>query len=235
MENLMRKLERIAKTVKYRLERRYRPAIQHKCHVDFVGSDYCGYGICPTALSSEPTVYSFGIGEDVSFDLGMIERYHARVYAFDPTSKSIAWVKAQSLPAGFQWFDYGIGHRDGEATFYPPENTAHVSYSVLQKQEVQGMGVTLPVKRLNTITHTLGHATIDVLKMDIEASEYDVIPDILNSPEIRIKQILVEFHHRFPEVGVEMTQKAIDQLNKHGFRLFWVSANGENYAFIHVS
>lgn len=71
--------------------------------------------------------------------------------------------------------------------------------------------------------------------MDIEASEYDVIPDILNSPEIRIKQILVEFHHRFPEVGVEMTQKAIDQLNKHGFRLFWVSANGENYAFIHVS
>ena len=33
--------------------------------------------------------------------------------------------------------------------------------------------------------------------MDIEGAEYDVIDDILNS-NIRIHQILVELHHRFP-------------------------------------
>ena len=230
----MKELVRLAKLVKYRIEGRYRPAIQHKCLVDYIGTDYGGYGICPTALPSEPIVYSFGIGEDISFDLGLIERYRARVFAFDPTSKAVTWVQAQKLPESFQWFDYGIGHKDEKATFYPPENAAHVSYSTLQKQENPGAGVSLPVKRFKTIAQALGHTTIDVLKLDIEGSEYDVIPDILDSGEIRVNQILIEFHHRFPGVGVEKTQKAIDQLNNHGYQLFWVTANGEVYAFIRV-
>ena len=116
----------------------------------------------------------------------------------------------------------------------PPENPAHVSYSMLQKQVHHGAGVTLLVKRLRTIAQALGHTTIDVLKLDIEGSEYDVIPDVLDSDEIRINQILIEFHHRFPGVGVEKTQQAIAQLNHHGYQLFWVTANGEVYAFIRV-
>jgi len=32
-------------------------------------------------------VYSLGIGEDISFDLALIEKYGARVHAFDPTPK----------------------------------------------------------------------------------------------------------------------------------------------------
>ena len=38
---------------------------------------------------------------------------------------------------------------------------------------------------------------IDILKMDIEGAEYDVIDDIINSP-VPIAQVLIEFHHRFP-------------------------------------
>jgi len=38
--------------------------------------------------------------------------------------------------------------------------------------------------------------------MDIEGAEYEVIDDLIASG-IRPKQILVEFHHRFKNVGVK--------------------------------
>jgi len=46
------------------------------------------------------------------------------------------------------------------------------------------------MKTFDDITRELGHNHIDVLKMDIEGSEYDVIGTILASP-VTIDQILV--------------------------------------------
>lgn len=40
----------------------------------------------------------------------------------------------------------------------------------------------------------LSHSVIDILKIDIEGSEYDVIEDLINS-KIRPKELLNEFHH----------------------------------------
>jgi len=47
----------------------------------------------------------------------------------------------------------------------------------------------------------LRHASIDLLKMDIEGAEYDVLADMI-SQRIPVKQLLVEFHHRWPQIGV---------------------------------
>jgi FkbM family methyltransferase len=222
----------LARRIKYRLEGRYRPAIQHRCAVDFIGSDYGGYGVCPTSLPPEPNVYSFGIGQDISFDRGMIQKYNARVFAFDPTAKSHAWLRTQQLPAEFQWFDYGIGVQDGVLTFFPPKNPAFVSHSVIPNPYVQAEGIALPVKRLATIARELGHSRIDILKLDIEEAEYDVIPDVLNTPGVSINQILVEFHHRFTRDGVAKTERTINLLNQYGFQLFWVSLRSDVFSFI---
>ena len=78
---------------------------------------------------------------------------------------------------------------------------------------------------------SLSHNHIDILKMDIEGAEYDVIDDILSS-NIAIKQILVEFHHRFPNVGLKKTKETIKKLNNFGYRIFHISNNGEDYSFI---
>jgi len=88
--------------------------------------------------------------------------------------------------------------------------------------------------RLGTIMRELRHASIDLLKMDIEGAEYDVLADMI-SQRIPVKQLLVEFHHRWPQIGVGRTKQAIQALNAAGYRIFNVSPSGEEYSFLQFS
>jgi hypothetical protein len=60
-----------------------------------------------------------------------------------------------------------------------------------------------------------------------------VTADLLTSG-IAVKQLLIEFHHRWPEVGIEKTRQAIHSLNQAGYRIFNISPNGEEYSFLQV-
>jgi len=44
---------------------------------------------------------------------------------------------------------------------------------------------------------------------------------------------LVEFHHRFPKVGIEDTKEGIDGLTDAGYALMFVSTSGEEFSFIY--
>ena len=67
--------------------------------------------------------------------------------------------------------------------------------------------------------------------MDIEGAEYEVIDDIVHSP-VPIYQVLIEFHHRFEGIGIGRTKEAITKLNGTGYKIFNVSATGEEISFI---
>lgn len=204
------------------------------CTKEYHGTEYGGWNICPNPITKESIIYSFGVGEDVSFDLSIIKKYGVNVYAFDPTPKSIAWVKSQKLPKEFHFFPYGIAHYDGIAKFYPPENSKHVSYTILSRSNTANNNpIEVQVYRLKTILDMVGHKKIDILKMNIEGAEYTVIDDIISS-NIEIYQILVQFHHDFEKIKVTKTKKAIESLNKKGFIVFDVSSNGEEYSFIKI-
>jgi FkbM family methyltransferase len=190
------------------------------------GACWC---VCPDDLSETSVVYSIGVGEEISFDLELMRRFRLEVHAFDPTPRSIGWVHSQSLPEKFVFHPYGVADYDGVCRFLPPKNPAHVSYTILLRQ-TPWPAVEVPVYRLITIMNMLGHTRIDVLKMDVEGAEYGVLADIL-ACGIRPTQMLVEFHHRWPEVGVEKTRAAIGELNRVGYQLFDVSASGEEYSF----
>ena len=87
------------------------------------GSESCGWDVIANGLDRDSVVYSFGVGEDASFDLALIERFGLCVYAFDPTPRSILWVKKQRFPKQFRMQEYGISAFDGTALFAPPENS----------------------------------------------------------------------------------------------------------------
>jgi len=161
----------------------------------------------------------------------LIEKYDFTIHAFDPTPKSIEWVMRQNFPPNFVMHTYGIANFDGNASFYPPENPEHVSHTILDRPETQSRAITVPLKRLSTIMGELGHNHIDVLKMDIEGAEYNVVEDMKQS-DIRPKQILVEFHHRFSNVNARCTKKAYATLKKMGYGLFSVSTKGTDFCFI---
>lgn len=201
----------------------------------YLGSGCGGWSLATRHIPSCPTVYSFGIGEDISFDLAVAEQFGARVFAFDPTPRSIDWLKKQKLPERFWSYRYGLADFDGTIEFHPPEDPACVSHSLLLPpgEEKVHDALALPVKRLSTITQSLGHVNIDILKMDIEGAEYAAIQDLCGTT-IRPTQILVEFHHRFTSVGVEQTQEAIHKLREVGYALFSVSSTNEEFSFLYV-
>ena len=203
-----------------------------KCRKIPLGHDGARWCVCPDGLGPSSIVYSIGVGEEISFDLEVIRRFGACVYAFDPTPRSINWLAKQSLPANFSFHPYGIADFDGHARFLPPVDPAHVSHTLVARQS-PWPAIEVPVRRLSSIMRDLGHDRIDLLKMDIEGAEYAVLKDLLAS-RIPVQQLLVEFHHRWPEIGVERTRQAIRDLNSAGYRIFDVSPSGEEYGFLHV-
>jgi len=202
---------------------------QVRCKRLRLGNEGACWCVCPDTLSASSVVYSFGVGEDISFDLELIRRFQVQLHAFDPTPRSIEWIRRQTLPNEFVFHEYGLADFNGRCTFLPPTNPLHVSHTIVQRKS-PWPAVELPVQRLATIMQSLGHYRIDLLKMDIEGAEYGVLRDVLSSG-MGVEQLLVEFHHRWPEVGVEKTKKAIRELNQAGYRIFHVSPTGEEYSF----
>lgn len=210
---------------------RLKPSLDCRCRTQRLGSDYGGWEVAADHLDNHSVVYSVGIGEDVSFDIELIEHFGMRVFAFDPTPQSIDWIEEQTLPKRFRMHPFGVASFDGNAWFHPPDNPAHVSHTMLRRMTTDRPAVEVPVKRLVTIMQELGHQKIDLLKMDIEGAEYDVLRDMIRS-EIRPHQILVEFHHRFPDVCVKWSRDAIRNLRDIGYRLFYISERSEEFGFL---
>jgi FkbM family methyltransferase len=191
------------------------------------GSGYGSWSVFPNALSASSIIYSFGIGEDATFDREVMDVYQASVFAFDPTPRSIEWVEAQQWPKQFSFYPYGI-----VAQFYPPDKDTNVSYSLLVRNKVVGVPIQVQMLRLESIARMLGHSQIDLLKMDVEGAEYEVIPDILNTRGLEIRQLLVEFHHFFPKISRTATKRTVQQLLSAGYELFDVTPSGYEYSFI---
>lgn len=203
------------------------------CAKERFGSLYGGWEVMTDQLCSETIVYSFGVGEDATFDLSLIERFGLKVQAFDPTPRSAEWVRGRRFPANFIFHEVGLADFDGIVSFYGPENPEHVSHTILEIPSRKAGAIDVPVKRLSTIKKELGHDAIDILKMDIEGAEYSAIDDMKNSG-LRPKQVLVEFHHRFSGVGVDRTKHAVRTLREMGYALFSISESGEEFSFLYI-
>lgn len=204
--------------------------INHKWY----GNTYGGFYVHPNVLNSKSIVYSFGIGEDISFDREMIKMHNCQVFGFDPTPKSIDWIKKEKLPSNLSFLEYGIDSRTDFVNFNLPINQDFVSGSTISHKNVDEKNmISVPMKSFGDITKELGHTHIDVLKMDIEGSEYHVIESILSS-DVKIDQILIELHERFFEDGKLKNKRLLASFAAHGYKIFAVSDSLEEVSFIKV-
>lgn len=196
------------------------------------GNSYGGWHVLTEPLNQSSIVYSFGVGEDLSFDCALADRFGLTVHCFDPTPKSLEWVQNQTLPSTIQFHPYGISAEDGVLQLFPPANPDHVSYKIADESSIKGrQPIEVPVRRLASIMQSLKHRHIDLLKMDIEGSEYHVIDDLVRG--VLPKQLLIEFHHRYRRIGkVRETRRAIKKLRNVGYKLFYVSEHGEEFSFV---
>ena len=202
---------------------------------NWYGNNYGGFYVHPNIINNHSIVYSIGIGEDISFDKAIINAHGCKVFGYDPTPKSIALIEVQSLPYEFIFSPFGLHTKSEEVTFYLPLNEDHVSGSaVVQSNINQKSAVWVKMLTLSDMAKRNGHERIDLLKMDIEGSEYEVLDSILSS-EVFIGQVCIEFHDRFYKGQGLKSKEAIDKLKKAGYLIFGVSNSFEEISLIHSS
>lgn len=187
-------------------------------------------------LAADSVVYSLGVGDDVDFDLGLIRRSGATVYAFDPTPGCGEALAARALPCRFHFHPWGAAGRDGTLTLFPRMrrngSLSDGMYTLIPDQGSENRAIDVPAYTVSSLTRLLGHRCIDLLKIDIEGAEYAVIDSLLMSA-LRPRQILVEFHHRHDGISKESTSAAVADLASAGYRPFYVSNDVREVSFLH--
>jgi FkbM family methyltransferase len=196
---------------------------------EVLGSRHARWFVATGSLSAAPVVFSFGVGRDLSFECALIERFGVMVHAFDPTPLALEWVKSQRLPSRLVLHELGLADRDGTARFIPSRRVGGENFSMIRETGI-GDAIEAPVRRFVTLVTLVGTVP-DLVKIDIEGTEYGVLPDMLSSG-FRPRQLLIEFHHWWREVSPRRTREAIRLLNRHGYLVADVSPKGKEYTFI---
>lgn len=182
-------------------------------------------------LRSSSVIYSFGVGNNVAWELDLIRRFGVTIHAFDPTPECVVWVEQQGLGDSFRFHPVGLAAVNGTARFLRPAKAGRFNYIPDHEglDSAAGCFVECPVRTLGQFREDLGHDRIDVLKMDIEGGEYAVLEDVLaEAPE----QLLIEFHHNLPSIEFARTQAVLADLRATGYRIFDISRRGLEFGFV---
>lgn len=179
------------------------------------GTKAC-FNVVPDLLQRQDGLiaYTFGIGFDFSFERELAEKYHMQVYSFDPSPEVIEDMDKQNLPDSMKYYPYGLSNTDALKTFYLPSSGQ--DYSEFFAPWTSSKKIQMQVYRLQTLMDKLGHNHIDLLKIDIEGSEFMALPEILDSG-IKFDQLCIETHTRIFPNSVEKMRELKELLNSHGY------------------
>jgi FkbM family methyltransferase len=191
-----------------------------------LGTAYGGW-VVPTRLI-EPgwRCYSGGVGEDVSFDLGLIERFGCDVTAFDPTPRAITFAEAVAeREPRFRFVPVGLWSEDTTLRFYRPKDPAHVSHSIVNLQKTHP-AFEAPVRRIDSLMAELGHTSVDLVKIDIEGAEHKVLASMLKAG---IRPTVLCFEVDRP-VSAFRLWRTIRRVKHHDYEL--AAVDGWNFTFV---
>lgn len=174
-----------------------------------IGTDYGGRIVPDGLITSGLTIFSFGVGEDISFEEKCAEM-GAKCVLFDPTPRSIEFMRGKP----FEFYPYGLSNKCDLVRFYYPKDPTHVSCSIGNLQGTQDYFVG-EVIDWDAVLDIYGMP--ELLKLDIEGEEYNVIDDMTFFP----KYLMVEFHGEH-KAYIDRLMLIYDKMYK----------NGNDYLFI---
>lgn len=194
-----------------------------------LGSGYGGW-VLPLQLPATGAVcYSGGVGEDISFDLALIERCGCRVWAFDPTPRSRQFVvdlaRRNVLPEEFEFCATGLWSQRARLRFFAPADPSHVSHSITNLQGTRDY-FEADCRSIGEIARGLHHDSIDLLKLDIEGAEHEVLESMLQDG-ILPRILCVEFDQ---PASVKRVRRTVQSLLGSGYEMVWLE--GWNCTFV---
>lgn len=170
--------------------------------------------------------YCGGVGTDISFDLALSKRYGCEVWAFDPVPAAAKHVAHEARDVdGLHFLPVGLWSSDGTLRLHPPSEPGHVSYSVSPTRE-GGQPLDAPVRSVPSLMAQFGHERLDLLKLDIEGSEWAVVPNLFDSG-VEVDVICVEIHL---QQGLRAARQLLGALAGAGYRTAHVE--GLDFTFV---
>lgn len=216
------------------------------------GTQYGGFYLPDDiSLPESPIIYSFGVGEDITFDVIIANKFKSKVHLFDPTPRAVEHVNVvKKFLSDFDEPKYNKRIGGGDSNYWKiilenktePENLLindyglHITngnvkfYSPNNKDFVShsvvpgvksGSFINVEVKNLKTIMNEKKHDKIDFLKIDVEFLENDVLNNMLDL-KVFPKYVCVDFDSaRSGGKWTEITRNTIKRMNHNGYKLIY--------------
>lgn len=167
--------------------------------IKYLGSPYGGWYFSDRNFTSQIVIVSAGVGEDVSFDIELLNHYNAKVYLIDPTPRAVLYIKkivdnlgshktmSYDEASGIQPIEaYDLSNiklddlifikkalynnSKQEIKFYAPPNKKFVSYSISNFQNSYNKDTQF----INVTTTTLKDIVIENNIKEIEILKLDI-------------------------------------------------------------
>lgn len=189
-----------------------------------LGTDYGGWLIDLDMVPEGSTVISAGVGEDISFDLELINKFSCYIIGIDPTPKSHKFIESQNrlknlelVMNNFNLTKKALTHKNDDLIkLFKNTNLNHVSESELPDHNAVSQFDYHFAETVDLPFLFTKYDNVSIIKMDIEGSEYNVIENLQYIPE-SVKQICIEFHHFCLDKTIEDTKKCIERIQAFGF------------------
>ncbi|XP_046567020.1 probable methyltransferase-like protein 24 isoform X1 [Haliotis rubra] len=169
-----------------------------------------GWNVCedpPYGMKTPCNIYSFGINYDWSFDDAVATASGCHVHSYDP---SMTKVSDHDRRSNIHFHRTGLNSTD--------------------TSNIKGWRMRTFSSIIKENNHT--QAIIDLLKIDIEASEWFAFPEMLQSGSLKnVKQFCFELHIKLgnnPEPDIAKYLKGLELLRDFynaGFRIFHTNKN----------
>ncbi len=180
-----------------------------------IGSTYGAWTIPTGALTKDSVCYLAGLGEDASFDLGLIERFGCTVHAFDPVPEAARYAsKITASESHFHFHPFGLWSSDGTLRFYENAEPGFVSRSATNMHGTGGYSEA-QVRSVGSLMAELGDERVDLLKLSVEGSEYEILGDLL-AKHLPVGVLCVEFAQPAPLTQI---RRQIQALEEGGYQL----------------
>ena len=211
-----------------------------------LGTNYGGWVIPKQIqLTENSLIYSLGVGEDISFDLLIQDKYNSNIVLIDPTKRAKKhyeeiknYYKTQiynfsgdiqkdyednikNLNINFSKITYneiGVWDEKTELKFYKQINKNYVSQSLIKGMFTNEYDI-VKVNTLKKIMEKNNHTKIDLLKMDIEGAEIKVLNNMLDD-NIFPEYLCIEFDLYLKNKDkLGETKKIINRLLSNNYKI----------------
>jgi FkbM family methyltransferase len=163
---------------------------------------------------SRPIVYSFGIGNDISFDKAAADEFDVPIYMYDPTPGVVAFMADQKDDDRLIFKSEGIYSRETTTKLYTSDKVGKLNSSLYPIHGRDGGFELVHCRTLGMFMDENGHDSIDILKMDVEGVADEVLNQVLDETEIRPRQIITEFEIKGIENPITYLPKILDLIKK---------------------